>query len=178
MAVDPNGDGDPSDHVDVANMSLGSGYGSPNDGDAVMADAASKAGVVMAISAGNSGDVQDISGSPGSSVRAITVANTVDAKSVLDGVAVKIDNGAEKTYGITRSVAYDWKTKADLQGTVVQVDAAFTACAPLTSAQADSVVAAIRAAANTGSIGDGKIFVSPIESMVRIRTGETAEAAL
>src|SRR5262245_913255 len=48
----------------------------------------------------------------------------------------------------------------------------------VSSAQADAVVAAIRAAANTGSIGDGKIFVSPIEALVRIRTGETAEAAL
>jgi nitrogen regulatory protein P-II 2 len=48
----------------------------------------------------------------------------------------------------------------------------------VSSTQADSVVAAIRAAANTGAIGDGKIFVSPIEALVRIRTGETAEAAL
>jgi nitrogen regulatory protein P-II 2 len=45
-------------------------------------------------------------------------------------------------------------------------------------AQAEAVVAAIRQAANTGSIGDGKIFVSPIEQMMRIRTGETADAAL
>ena len=44
--------------------------------------------------------------------------------------------------------------------------------------QADAVVNAIRAAANTGAIGDGKIFVSPIEALMRIRTGETAEAAL
>ena len=53
-----------------------------------------------------------------------------------------------------------------------------TAFAVLDPAQSDAVVAAIRAAANTGSIGDGKIFVSPIEALVRIRTGETAEAAL
>jgi nitrogen regulatory protein P-II 2 len=46
------------------------------------------------------------------------------------------------------------------------------------TSQADAVVSAIRTAANTGSIGDGKIFVSPIESVTRIRTGETAEAAL
>jgi nitrogen regulatory protein P-II 2 len=44
--------------------------------------------------------------------------------------------------------------------------------------QVDGVVGAIRQAANTGSIGDGKIFVSPIEQMMRIRTGESAEAAL
>jgi len=44
--------------------------------------------------------------------------------------------------------------------------------------QLDSVINAIRQAANTGSIGDGKIFVSPIEQIMRIRTGESAEAAL
>lgn len=44
--------------------------------------------------------------------------------------------------------------------------------------QAEGVIGAIRQAANTGAIGDGKIFVSPIEQMMRIRTGETAEAAL
>ena len=43
---------------------------------------------------------------------------------------------------------------------------------------ADRVVEAIASAAQTGRIGDGKIFVSPIESAVRIRTGETDEAAI
>jgi nitrogen regulatory protein P-II 2 len=43
---------------------------------------------------------------------------------------------------------------------------------------ADKAVEAIRRAANTGKIGDGKIFVSPVEAAVRIRTGETSEAAL
>ena len=38
--------------------------------------------------------------------------------------------------------------------------------------QVERVVDAIAAAARTGRIGDGKIFVSPIESAVRIRTGE------
>ncbi len=45
-------------------------------------------------------------------------------------------------------------------------------------AQSASVINAIRQAANTGAIGDGKIFVSPIEQLMRIRTGELAEAAL
>lgn len=39
-------------------------------------------------------------------------------------------------------------------------------------------IEAIRNAANTGRIGDGKIFVYDISSVMRIRTGETAEAAL
>lgn len=43
---------------------------------------------------------------------------------------------------------------------------------------ADAVVNAIQTAANTDRIGDGKIFVLPLESAVRIRTGETADAAL
>jgi nitrogen regulatory protein P-II 2 len=43
---------------------------------------------------------------------------------------------------------------------------------------ADRVVEAIGAAAKTGQIGDGKIFVAPIEQAVRIRTGETDADAL
>ena len=46
------------------------------------------------------------------------------------------------------------------------------------SERADQVVDAIASAAKTGQIGDGKIFVTPIEQAVRIRTGETDAAAL
>jgi nitrogen regulatory protein P-II 2 len=42
----------------------------------------------------------------------------------------------------------------------------------------DKVTAAIIGAAKTGEIGDGKIFVMPLEHAVRIRTGETDETAL
>ena len=42
----------------------------------------------------------------------------------------------------------------------------------------DESVAAIRAAAVTGKIGDGKIFVSSVEAAYRIRTGESGEDAL
>ncbi len=43
---------------------------------------------------------------------------------------------------------------------------------------ADKVVEAISSAAKTGQIGDGKIFVMPLESAIRIRTGETDASAL
>ncbi|MFM2422857.1 MAG: hypothetical protein RL291_1387 [Pseudomonadota bacterium] len=46
------------------------------------------------------------------------------------------------------------------------------------TASVDKVIAAITGAAKTGQIGDGKIFVSAIEHTVRIRTGETDDAAL
>jgi nitrogen regulatory protein P-II 2 len=42
----------------------------------------------------------------------------------------------------------------------------------------DTVIEAITRAAKTGKIGDGKIFVSPIEQAIRIRTGETGPGAL
>jgi nitrogen regulatory protein P-II 2 len=42
----------------------------------------------------------------------------------------------------------------------------------------DETVAAIRGAAYSGQIGDGKIFVMPLEQALRIRTGEDGEAAL
>lgn len=42
----------------------------------------------------------------------------------------------------------------------------------------DKVIESIRAAASTGKIGDGKIFVVPIEQAVRIRTGEAGNEAL
>jgi nitrogen regulatory protein P-II 1 len=40
------------------------------------------------------------------------------------------------------------------------------------------VIRTVQATARTGQVGDGKIFVSPIEDVVRIRTGETGEAAV
>ena len=42
----------------------------------------------------------------------------------------------------------------------------------------EKVIDTIRNAANTGKIGDGKIFVSPVEEVIRIRTGETGAEAL
>ena len=44
--------------------------------------------------------------------------------------------------------------------------------------QAANAVKSIQAAANTGKIGDGKIFITSVESATRIRTGETGEDAL
>jgi nitrogen regulatory protein PII len=44
--------------------------------------------------------------------------------------------------------------------------------------QVQAVLEAITSTANTGKIGDGKIFVIPIEDAVRIRTGERGESAL
>ncbi len=44
--------------------------------------------------------------------------------------------------------------------------------------QVDEVVDKIRNAANTGKIGDGKIFVLPVEQVIRVRTGEKGKEAI
>jgi len=48
----------------------------------------------------------------------------------------------------------------------------------IASEMADQVVDVIQRAANTGKIGDGKIFVSPIDQVVRVRTGEKGKDAV
>jgi nitrogen regulatory protein P-II 1 len=47
----------------------------------------------------------------------------------------------------------------------------------LDEGDADSVIETIVAAAQTGKIGDGKVWVSPVESVVRVRTGDRDQAA-
>ncbi len=48
----------------------------------------------------------------------------------------------------------------------------------VTDALMERAVDAIIKAANTGKIGDGKIFITPLEQVIRIRTGETGEQAI
>ena len=48
----------------------------------------------------------------------------------------------------------------------------------LPDANVEAAVEAIKEAAQTGRIGDGKIFVSPVEQVIRIRTGETGNDAV
>lgn len=85
--VDPNGDGDPSDKLDVVNLSLGSAGGDPDDAASTAVDNATRIGVTFCIAAGNAGnptpvqgkdnnyyfDGSETIGSPGTSRLAITV---------------------------------------------------------------------------------------------------------
>jgi len=78
-AVDPDNDGDPGDHLDVINMSLGSPLGFPSDVDAVAADTAAEAGVIVVAAAGNDGDAFFTNGSPAAGAHVISAAAIVDA---------------------------------------------------------------------------------------------------
>lgn len=75
-AMDPNGDGDMSDHVDVINMSLGADYGpnDPNDPELIAVNNASVLGIVVVTAAGNAGDTSYIVGTPAVADSAIAVA--------------------------------------------------------------------------------------------------------
>lgn len=75
-AVDPNGDGDFRDHVDVINMSLGSTMGSTEDTTSRATDRAAAVGIIVVASAGNSGNTFYAAGSPAVSSGAISVAAT------------------------------------------------------------------------------------------------------
>lgn len=121
LALDPNGDGDISDAVDVINMSLGADFGSYEDADSVMADNAAAAGVNVVVASGNGGDVYDVGGSPGNAPRTIAVANSVDAESLVDALLVGAPAAIAGPHGATRSVEYDWEAGPDLVGDVVRL---------------------------------------------------------
>jgi subtilisin family serine protease len=141
-AADPNGDGLTSDHVDVVNMSLGSDYGSPEDGDSVLADADAALGISVVVAAGNGGDLYDVGGSPGDATRVIGVAASVDAYSQIDTLHATV-NGTPEQYGAQRSVAYDWTTEpaGDLSGSVVEMSQSTNkdGCDPFDSADKAAV---------------------------------------
>jgi len=86
LALDPNGDGVPSDRANVINLSLGSPFGSAEDGDAVAVESAinSTPGVTVVVAAGNDYDVYDAVSSPGTAKGAITVAASTTSGSVAD----------------------------------------------------------------------------------------------
>jgi subtilisin family serine protease len=73
-ALDPNGDGDMSDHLDVINMSLGSPFGEPADPSAIASQNAAELGIIVVTSAGNEAAVPYITGAPGVAPAAISTA--------------------------------------------------------------------------------------------------------
>ncbi|MEJ0038193.1 MAG: S8 family serine peptidase [Gammaproteobacteria bacterium] len=80
-------------NMDVINMSLGSVYGSADDADAVEVVNAAKAGVVVVASSGNSGPIPYITGSPGVSDAAVSVAS-VDSHQSFPGAQITLNTGS------------------------------------------------------------------------------------
>lgn len=133
-AVDPNGDGDFSDHLDVINMSLGSDYGSAYDTSSIASDAASEIGVLVVMSAGNSEDTYYISGSPGAAARGIAVASSVDAADVFDAFRVNTPASIAGLKPGSESVNYDWTGKPPVTGDLVYPPTQRSGCQPFNDA--------------------------------------------
>lgn len=87
-ALDPNGDMDLSDHLDVINMSLGSDTGSLSNLDAEASEAASLSGMIVVAAAGNAGDTYRIVSDPSISHRTVSVAASWDGGEVAGNLAV------------------------------------------------------------------------------------------
>lgn len=77
-AIDPNGDGDFSDQMDVVNMSIGSGFGDVNRGWTIAANNAAQAGMIVVASATNYGDTYFMQGDPATADWAISVGASDD----------------------------------------------------------------------------------------------------
>ena len=120
-AMDPNGDGDLSDHVDIISMSLGSNWGTADDDSAIASSNAVAAGILVAAASGNAGDTYYITSSPASGSGVMSVAASyndqagyiynliihVNQPNALNGTEYKAIYGAEspKTKnGTTRNV--------------------------------------------------------------------------
>jgi minor extracellular serine protease Vpr len=106
FALDPNDDGDLADAVDVINMSLGSSYGQREDDLSEASAIASRFGVTVVASAGNSADRPFIAGSPSTTPEVISVAQTQVPSAKAIPLVVNSPASIAGTYGNTATI--DW----------------------------------------------------------------------
>ena len=106
FALDPNGDGDISDAVDVINMSLGSSYGQVEDDLSLAAANAVELGVVVVASAGNSANKPYVTGSPASTAGVISVAQTQVPSATAIPLVVNAPAAIAGVYGNTSTLSF------------------------------------------------------------------------
>lgn len=132
-AVDPNGDGDTADHVDIIHMSLGSNYGQPFDDDlATAVENATNLGVLTVASAGNGGDRPYVTGTPAAAATAISVAQTTVPSEELGLVTVVTPVSRAGDY-VAVLQAWSPEPTAIIEGVVVYGNGAngnLNGCAP------------------------------------------------
>jgi uncharacterized repeat protein (TIGR01451 family) len=143
-AMDPNGDNDLSDHLDVINLSLGSSFGSLSDTSSIAADNAAAAGVIVVASAGNEGDTYFVSGSPGAGNRVIATAASSDDEITATTLRVNAPAGVARYYEIRAALFGPTPSVGGLTGDVVMAldpadgsgPSTTDGCSPLTNAAA------------------------------------------
>ena len=99
-AVDPDGDGNFSDHLNIINMSLGADSGPSFGPEADAIDAATGVGVLVVASAGNGDDFPYTAGSPANSPRAISVAASQKGGSKAPAVVVNIPTNLGNSFAV------------------------------------------------------------------------------
>ncbi|MGW6937005.1 S8 family serine peptidase [Lentzea sp. NPDC054927] len=132
-ALDPNGDGDFSDKLDVVNLSLGSDFGAADDPDALFVRKLVEHGVVVVAAAGNGGDFYDVAGSPGNAPEAISVANSRDSFSMLDGLEAQGKQWAGQ-------YSQNYKGPLDLTLPVVRLTSDVDGCKPISEPLTGKIV--------------------------------------
>lgn len=153
LAVDPNGDGNLSDHVDIINMSLGSLYGQAFDDDLSLAvDNATAAGVLTVAAAGNASNKPYVLDTPGAAPTAIAVAQT-QVPSAIQPVLTILDEGTP-LFTIDGAVFQPWSVEptAPVEGVLVYAGDIQTGngngCSPFTGDLTGMVVLMDRGACN------------------------------
>lgn len=135
-AIDPNQDGDFSDHMDVINMSLGSSFIGPTTLDAEASQAASEVGVMVVASSGNSGDTYLVTGSPAAATRSLSVAASWDGgeQALTVNTSASTAPTSASYFGVPAAFGPPYPS-TPLTGTVV-VATPLNACAALTNGSA------------------------------------------
>jgi len=149
-AIDPNGDDDFSDHLDVINISTGTNFGTLSTTTTVAAQNAALAGVIVAAAAGNSSQTSYIVLAPSNAPRAISVAASSD--SGLPGTTLQINSPpalAGKIAALGASFIPASPDPAGETGAIVRALDAANASGPSTT---DGCTALTNAAAVAGNI--------------------------
>lgn len=151
FAVDPNGDGDVSDAVDIINMSLGSNYGTAFDDDLSQAvEYAASVGVLTVSSAGNGSDKPYITGTPSNTQSALGVAQTAVPSAFQPLMTVEAPASIAGDYF---AVFQPWSVEptSTITGPVIYGDGAggnLNGCAPFTTDLSGYIVLVDRGACN------------------------------
>ncbi len=133
-AMDPNGDGDMSDHLDVINMSLGAAFGDPNDPSAISSVNAAALGIIVVASAGNDGAVPYVTGSPAIASAAISVAASTPGGRVYAKVQVTAPASVAGVYASLEGAGPVQLVQTGPISSSLIIASPLDACNPLTNA--------------------------------------------
>ncbi|NGY59442.1 S8 family serine peptidase [Lentzea sp. NEAU-D13] len=132
-ALDPNGDGDFSDRLDVVNLSLGTDFAAADDPDSLFVRKLVEHGVVVVAAAGNGGDLYDVAGNPANAPEAISVASSRDEYQVLDGL-----EAAGRQWPGQYSINYE--QPVDLTAPVTRLSSNVDGCQPISESLTGKIV--------------------------------------